>query len=427
MKKLSYYLLYHRFSVFFLTAAVVMLVIANEQLIKISPSLEKTAMGMISRIAAKNYGLLNGGRDPILHAWFGNGTIGADAISEVVSLKEDFTVEVIAKPDKKQGTNAHIIGNHPGYKYFEGFAMQQDGDNQNVYTFGFGNGKQWLPPVRFRLTAEEWNYLAIVVKNNQIEVYKNGFLVTSGDAGDSIKNSEMPILLGNGVSHDRPFNGNIYEVKILNHTLSKNDIRRNWKRIKEKMNIDSKLAAKKSGLLKGERDPVLHAWFGKGVIGADIISEVHDLKRDFTVEVIVKPGKKQGIRAHIIGNHPGYRNFEGFALQQDGDKQNVYTFGFGNGKQWLPPVRFRLTAEEWNYLAIVVKNNQIRVYKNGLLLTSGDAGDSIKNSEMPIWVGNWVNHDRPFKGNIFEVRILNYALSENDMRLNWKRIKEKLM
>ena len=83
MKKLSYYLLYHRFSVFFLTAAVVMLVIANEQLIKISPSLEKTAMGMISRIAAKNYGLLNGGRDPILHAWFGNGTIGADAISAV--------------------------------------------------------------------------------------------------------------------------------------------------------------------------------------------------------------------------------------------------------------------------------------------------------------------------------------------------------
>jgi hypothetical protein len=234
MNRIIYYLLYHKFSVFFLTAAVLIVVVANEQLIKLSPSLKTAAMGVISKLGAKTSGLLEGGKDPVLHAWFGNGVIVAEAIREVDALKGDFTVEVIVKPAKLQGTHAHIIGNHE-HKPFEGFVIQQEGDNQNVYTFEYGNGKKWLPGVRFKLAPEMWSYLAIVVKRNMIEVFRNGSLLVSTGATDSIKSSEMPVQVGNWANRDRPFKGYIYEVRILNSALLEDHIRLNWVHITEKL------------------------------------------------------------------------------------------------------------------------------------------------------------------------------------------------
>jgi hypothetical protein len=44
--------------------------------------------------------------------------------------------------------------------------------------------------------------------------------------------------------------------------------------------------------------------------------------------------------------------------------------------------------EEWSYLAIVVEKNMIRVFRNGSLIVSADASDSIRNSKMPVQVGS---------------------------------------
>jgi len=235
MSRILHYLLYHKFSVYFLTAAVVLAVVANEQMIKVVPRLDKIAKRIASKIVAKKYGLLRDGKDTLLHAWFGNGIIGTGAVAEVVSLKDDFTLEVIVRPSKVQSTYSHIMGNHPGHNYFEGFAIQQDGNNQNVYTFGFGNGKQWLPSVRFELPPEKWSYLAIIVERNIIKVFRNGSLEASADATNSIKNSGMPIEVGNWVNGDRPFNGFIREVRVLESALSEEEIERNWQFLQESL------------------------------------------------------------------------------------------------------------------------------------------------------------------------------------------------
>ncbi len=170
-------------------------------------------------------------------------------------------------------------------------------------------------------------------------------------------------------------------------------------------------------------------YFNKGVMVllATGIEPLLYLSDSFTIEVIVKPSKNQVAYADIIGNHPGYNYYEGFVIQQDNQNQNVYTFGFGNGKEWLPGVKFKLNEEKWNYLAVVVvEKNMIKVFNNGILVASVDAKDSIKNSKMPLEVGNWINGDRPFNGLIEEVRISNGSLSENEILSNWQEIQVKL-
>lgn len=231
MSRVIHYLIYHRFSVYFLTGAALLAFVVNEKLIQLGPNI----VGKAIELAGTRWRILKDGNDTVVHAWFGKRGIGIGAFSEVISLGGDFTLEVIVKPSTGQSPYAHIMGNHPGYNYFEGFALQQDGDSQNVYIFGYGNGKQWLPSVRFELTPEKWNYLAIVVEESMIKVFRNATLIASTDATDFIKNSGMPVQVGNWINGDRPFNGLIYEVRLLENPLSEKEIRSNWKNVQEKL------------------------------------------------------------------------------------------------------------------------------------------------------------------------------------------------
>lgn len=154
--------------------------------------------------------------------------------------------------------------------------------------------------------------------------------------------------------------------------------------------------------------------------GNPIALEPVQVRKIFSIEVIIKPFAYQGAYAAIIGNHPGYGYYEGFVIQHDGEKQNVYFFGFGNGKQWLPGVAFKIEPEKWTYLAITVDDSVITAYLDGQKVTSVDAQDVIKNSAMPLYLFDWIEQNRPFHGLIKEVRISNSTLSAADIANNWK-------
>jgi len=179
-------------------------------------------------------------------------------------------------------------------------------------------------------------------------------------------------------------------------------------------------------ILKTSDNVLLHVGFKKGIISDDVSFDPLSLSNVFTVEVILKPFENQVVHAGIMGNHPGYQGYEGFVIQQDNQNQNVYSFGFGNGTEWLPGVKFKLNEEKWNYLVVVVEKNIIKVFNNGMLVASIDAKGSIKNSETPLEIGNWINRDRPFNGLIEEVRISNGSISENEIVVNWQEIEVKL-
>lgn len=149
------------------------------------------------------------------------------------------------------------------------------------------------------------------------------------------------------------------------------------------------------------------------------------LSDNFTIEAIVKPFDSQVAYAAIIGNHPGYDGYEGFVVQQDYQNKNVYRFSFSNGKKWFPGVTFKLQTNSWNYLVIVAEQNTFKIINNGQLVGLGTLNSPLKNSTMPLYIGNWIYKDRPFNGIIDEIRISNTILSEKDILLRLRAIQEQ--
>lgn len=139
--------------------------------------------------------------------------------------------------------------------------------------------------------------------------------------------------------------------------------------------------------------------------GRNVLDPIYP-SENFTLEILVLPHNEQVAFAAILGNHPG-NGTEGFVIQRNYMNQNEYTFGFGNGKEWLPSMKFNLTKNKLNNLLINVRKNQTHIYVDGKLIGSVNTIESIKNSDMPLYIGNWIGGDRPFNGFIEEIKIIN--------------------
>ncbi len=166
------------------------------------------------------------------------------------------------------------------------------------------------------------------------------------------------------------------------------------------------------------KNPVLHcrydnrsssyiSWDGRllNSPGEKVLGSIY-LNENFSIEILVCPMKEQVKYAAILGNHPG-NGHEGFVIQQNSLNQNEYIFGFGNGREWLPNIKFNLTENKLNHLLIKVRKNQTAIYIDGEFIASANTIESIKNSYMPLFIGNWIGKDRPFHGFIKETKIVN--------------------
>lgn len=154
------------------------------------------------------------------------------------------------------------------------------------------------------------------------------------------------------------------------------------------------------------------------------------LGNNFTIQILVKPSvnhsTKQLTREEILGNDPKTGNPEGFVIMQENLDQNEYSLHFGNGQSWERSVPVLLTEEEWNYLVITMENRTVSSYTNGSLVGTIDVSGSIRNSDMPLYVGNWYYfNNRPFDGTIKELMISNSSLSSETVKANWDSLQNR--
>lgn len=157
--------------------------------------------------------------------YFGN---GLDA--RPISLGENYSIEIIATPFENSSDYSTIISNHPGFNYFEGFTIAKIPGTQNEYSFGYGTGKSWSPALKIKLNASELTYLVINGVDTNITVYQNGRkTIEETSLGNRIKNSDMPLTLGNWNEYNRRFNGLLWSVRISNRTINENEIDQRWK------------------------------------------------------------------------------------------------------------------------------------------------------------------------------------------------------
>ncbi len=180
-------------------------------------------------------------------------------------------------------------------------------------------------------------------------------------------------------------------------------------------------------LLKNLHNPPFHVGFNKKLVPNGAEFAPIKLEDSFSIELIVKPSAEQVPYAGLIGNHPGEKDHGGFVIQQDGVLLNNYYFTFGDGEKWMDNTYFKLHTGEWNYVAVTFNKStqDILVYVNGALVAHQVVNGHFENSQLSLFVGNWINGDRPFNGNIDEVRISNDVISFEQIQDTWLKISQE--
>jgi drug/metabolite transporter (DMT)-like permease len=150
-----------------------------------------------------------------------------------INFDESFSIQVVLEPNEIQSSYADILGNHPG-NGFDGFVIQQDGDQNNQYNFIYGNGIVWSEPLAIKLESSKTSYLVIQYNKGTVTIQLNGKEIISSNQNILYGNSHMPLTIGNWIKGDRLFNGLIDEVQVSRELISEVDINRNWISIREK-------------------------------------------------------------------------------------------------------------------------------------------------------------------------------------------------
>ncbi|MFH1715558.1 MAG: LamG domain-containing protein [Elusimicrobiota bacterium] len=172
---------------------------------------------------------LIGKSEPVMHLFYNANPKSEKVFNDPINLDADFTIELIVKPFKDQVNYSNIISTH---KDFKGFTVEKDNTQGLNFNFFYGDGKRWNTSKMFALKSDKWNYIAIVVNTNGINVYLNGKNVSYTKANLPIQDSGEKISIGNWFVGTRPFNGIIREVLIQGIALNDSDIIKNWNQIR---------------------------------------------------------------------------------------------------------------------------------------------------------------------------------------------------
>lgn len=162
------------------------------------------------------------------------------------------------------------------------------------------------------------------------------------------------------------------------------------------------------------RSELLHVGFSEPFNNSHIAIDPIKLGTEFSIllQVNLSTNAIQAPYAHIFGNHPGRNNFEGFVFQRNpGRPDNGFDFSVGNGKEWKHVFDVTLKPAQHTFIALSIKDGRGKLFINESV-TPVDIGGDIRDSEMPLYIGNFIGKDRPFAGQIDELLITNTALSE---------------
>jgi Concanavalin A-like lectin/glucanases superfamily len=130
------------------------------------------------------------------------------------------------------------------------------------------------------------------------------------------------------------------------------------------------------------------------------------LKRNFTIEALIKPSGNLLPNATILNNWENFNRFSGITLQKNGSGPDQYNFGFGYGS--MPQnIIFTLESNQWHYLAVAVSDGNVKIYDWGKQIAQGTIATSMQNSDEPLIIGNRKNRDSRFSGFIREIKISN--------------------
>jgi hypothetical protein len=143
----------------------------------------------------------------------------------------------------------------------------------------------------------------------------------------------------------------------------------------------------------------------------------------FSVEIIFKPidipsSERITDKATLLCNVEDDR---GFSLLHDSQNKNQYIFSIGGNGVFCPVV-----LNQWNYLAFELDDSVITAYSNGQFAVTMPVKKHFKDSEAPLYIGNYKTAGRFFFGDIKEVKITKKPLVPRNIALTWNSLKNSL-
>ena len=137
--------------------------------------------------------------------------------------------------------------------------------------------------------------------------------------------------------------------------------------------------------------------------------------KTFTISMWVKPGATQTAFANLVDNNR--TSTANWSIEQNDTATNNY-FYRDNGTA----VPFILESNVWQHLTVVRKDNEVRIYRNGILLNSSPSTAPINYDEArTLMLGRFFNRFnqgsyRLWKGQIDEFSVFNRGLNDAEIR-----------
>ena len=126
-----------------------------------------------------------------------------------------------------------------------------------------------------------------------------------------------------------------------------------------------------------------------------------------------------------LGNQSFGGNTE-WSISPNGTSCAVYG-GIGTYDEYLTGFSTNLTAGNWIHLVVTWDANNpgtLRGYVNGVLeSTSARSSGEAYSTDAGYEVGGWPNNDRPYNGNIAQIRVYSKALSATEVLQNYNATK----
>jgi hypothetical protein len=146
-----------------------------------------------------------------------------------------------------------------------------------------------------------------------------------------------------------------------------------------------------------------------------------------TLEAIVRPAATQVRCACLVSNRPRTTSTEGLTIEQDGDRVGMYVAEVGDGRTRHCTPAFRMSADEWHHLAVVVVGGGMTVFVDGLVAATVPLPKGpMPPGDSPIWVGNRPEQGWPFAGTIREMRVTLRTLTDEEVRGHARAVRTAL-
>ncbi|MEK6860049.1 MAG: LamG domain-containing protein [Nanoarchaeota archaeon] len=284
-----------------------------------------------------------------------------------------------------------------------------------------------------------WHHIAVsFTSNSDSYFYVDGDLINTKISPDFIFSSQ-PLRIGKSVdTWWQGFNGSIDEVKIWNYALSEEDIKRELTRGMPKLiayypfegNANDMGGNGNHGIVYGtgatfslDSGRIGEGLKFNGINNYVNVSNSVDFSNlpGLTISVWIKPStipvKWEGIidkgynSSFIIGKRDTINEF-GFGIGKNGDTNFITTTG--------------ALDNNWHHISATANGNILKIYIDGVLNYTAPQTVLIGNNNYSLVIGADMStypSQKWFNGSIDEVKIWNYALSDNEINREYRRIK----